>query len=338
MSDREAPLTANSSVGTWLEHPVGAQLLRELLADSGLEPDVLAPVRNLPLHQLATMSGGQLDEDTVHDLVLRANGGVVPEVDEVEAGFAEKITPGRFDGKTVVITGAGGGIGRASASRVAREGGRVVAVDVAPDGLERLAADLPDSDVVTAVADITDEQGVQRVTEVAGSRIDALANIAGVADGMQMLHETTDAVWNRVMGVNVEGIFRLSRAVIPVMLRAGQGSIVNITSEAGLRGSAAGVAYTTSKHAVVGLTRNSAFMYGQQGLRVNAVAPGGVATGIAQELEPSLGRQRLDPGFALMPPIATPQQLAASITFLLSDDATNINGAILPSDGGWSAQ
>jgi NAD(P)-dependent dehydrogenase (short-subunit alcohol dehydrogenase family) len=140
------------------------------------------------------------------------------------------------------------------------------------------------------------------------------------------------------MGVNVEGTFRLSRAVLPRMLEAGAGSIVNITSEAGLRGSAAGAAYTTSKHAVVGLTRSSAFMYGPNGIRVNAIAPGGVATGIAMHFGSEFGMQRLGPALALIPPPATAAQIAASITFLLSDDGTNINGAILPSDNGWSVQ
>jgi NAD(P)-dependent dehydrogenase (short-subunit alcohol dehydrogenase family) len=114
---------------------------------------------------------------------------------------------------------------------------------------------------------------------------------------------------------------------------------VNIASEAALRGSAAGIAYTASKHAVVGMTRSCAVMYGRRGVRVNAVAPGGVATGIPQSAAPSeFGQGRLSGFFGLMPPIATAEQLAASITFLLSDDGVNVNGAVLPSDGGWSAQ
>lgn len=104
-------------------------------------------------------------------------------------------------------------------------------------------------------------------------------------------------------------------------------------------GNASGNAYTVSKHGVIGLTRSAAFMYGPQGLRVNAVAPGGVATGIPMPSQPSeAGSARLAPFQGAIPTIATAEQLAASITFLLSDDAVNINGAILPSDGGWSVQ
>jgi NAD(P)-dependent dehydrogenase (short-subunit alcohol dehydrogenase family) len=123
------------------------------------------------------------------------------------------------------------------------------------------------------------------------------------------------------------------------MLAAGRGSIVNVASEAGLRGSASGTAYTVSKHGVIGLTRSSAFMYAPHGIRVNAVAPGGVATGIPMPASPSeSGTARLAPFHNLIPSIATAEHLAASITFLLSDDGVNINGAILPSDGGWSVQ
>jgi len=111
-----------------------------------------------------------------------------------------------------------------------------------------------------------------------------------------------------------------------------------VASEAGLRGSAAGAAYTASKHAVVGLTRNSAVMYGPKGLRVNAVAPGPTITNIVANWGSQLAAERLGPLMqATVPTPATAAQLAASITFLLSDDGTNVNGAILASDGGWSA-
>jgi NAD(P)-dependent dehydrogenase (short-subunit alcohol dehydrogenase family) len=141
------------------------------------------------------------------------------------------------------------------------------------------------------------------------------------------------------MGVNVTGAFKLTRAVLPTMVAAGSGSVVNIASEAGLRGNASGNAYTTSKHAVVGMTKSAAFMYGPHGVRVNAVAPGGVATGIPFPPNVSeAGSARLGPFQAAIPTIATAEQLAASITFLLSDDGVNVNGVILPSDGGWSVQ
>ncbi|OMH37246.1 SDR family NAD(P)-dependent oxidoreductase [Tersicoccus sp. Bi-70] len=250
----------------------------------------------------------------------------------------ERITPDRFAGQTVIVTGAGSGIGRATASRIAREGGRVIAVDIAADRLEAFAADMADADVVTVVADITKAEDVEGVVEAAGERIDGLANVAGIMDDMTPLHEVSDAVWERVFAVNVDGLFRLSRAVLPLMLAAGRGSVVNVASEAGLRGSAAGLAYTASKHAVVGITKSSAFLYGTSGIRVNAVAPGPVATNIQATFASPLGQQRIGAAMATLPPVAQPEQLAASITFLLSDDGTNVSGAILPSDGGWSAQ
>lgn len=130
---------------------------------------------------------------------------------------------------------------------------------------------------------------------------------------------------------------RLSRAVVPGMLSAGEGRIVNVASEASLRGSAAGVAYTASKHAVIGITKSSAVMYAGTGVRVNAVAPGGVATGIAVPTSAEFGGARLAGFRGNIPALATAVELAASITFLLSKDSVNVNGAILASDGGWSA-
>jgi len=347
MTTNDRPLTGSTSIGDWLDHPEGGALVREVLGQGGaFDESSLAPVRGLPLQQLVALSQGQLPQAVVDDLVLRANDGVFPEeaavgADDATGPWREKTTPGRFAGKTVVVTGAASGIGRATASRVAREGGRVVAVDLFADKLEALVADLADVDValVTVAGDITAQDDVDRIVAAADGRIDALANIAGINDDFSPLHETTDAMWDRVIAVNLTGAFKLSRAVLPVMQEAGRGSIVNVASEAGLRGNASGNAYTVSKHGVVGLTKSAAFMYAGQGIRVNAVAPGGVATGIPFPANVSeVGSARLRPFQAAIPSVATAEELAASITFLLSDDAVNINGAILASDGGWSVQ
>lgn len=333
----EQALTAGSTIGDWLDSEVGGQLVRGLLAASGASEESLAPVRGLPLQQLVPLSQGQMPQSVIDDLVLAANGGVMPETEA--SGWTERITPGRFTGKTVVVTGAASGIGRATASRIAREGGRVVAVDMSADRLQEFRGSLADADIVTVVGDITTTASVDAIVAAAGEKIDALANVAGINDDFSPLGETTDEMWDRVIAVNVTGAFKLTRAVLPAMLAAGTGSIVNVGSEAGLRGSASGNAYTVSKHAVVGMTRSAAFMYGPQGVRVNLVAPGGVATGIPFPPHVSeAGQSRLQPFQSAIPTLATAEQLAASITFLLSDDAVNINGAILPSDGGWSVQ
>lgn len=336
----DVPLAGRSTIAEWLESPVGGPLLRGLLEQSGQNEQALAPVRDFPLQQMVAMSGGAMSQDVVDSLVRQANDGELPEQPAEEAPVAspwhERIVPSRFAGRTVIVTGAGSGIGRATASRVAREGGRVVAVDISAERLDEFAAAHIDCDVTLVVGDITDEESIARIVATAGQRIDALANVAGIMDDMTPLHEVSDAVWRRVFSVNVDGPFRLTRAVLPLMISARTGTIVNVASEAGLRGSAAGLAYTASKHAVVGMTRSSAFMYAPLGIRVNAVAPGPVATNIVATFASELGRERVGLAMTVLPPVAQAEQLAASITFLLSDDGTNINGAILPSDGGWS--
>lgn len=252
--------------------------------------------------------------------------------------WQEIITPGRFEGQTVIVTGAASGIGRATALRVAREGGRVVASDVSVDGLDNLMTGHGELGFVPVAGDISQEEAVQRVVRAAGGQIDALANVAGIMDSFQPVHELDDQTWERLLNVNLTSMMRLMRAVVPTMLASGYGSIVNVASEAGLRGSAAGTAYTVSKHAVIGLTRSSAVMYGRRGIRVNAVAPGGTRTNIHAEFRSQLATEVLGPLMQVnVPPIAEASELAAGITFLLSHDSSNINGVVLASDNGWNA-
>lgn len=361
MAPTGAPLSGDSSIATWLDDPVGGAILRDMLAQGGQTADVFKPVRRLAIKRLVKMSRGAFTQEMLDDLVRRAAAGDVPAGDgtpvpaaaapegaAAEAApttgeavalreWTERIDSGRFSGRTVIVTGAGSGIGRAAASRIAREGGRVVAVDVSRERLDEFVAEHPGAEVEAIVADISDDEGVARIVAAAGDTVDGLANIAGIMDDMTPVAEMSDAVWQRVFRVNVDGTMKLMRAVIPLMIAQGGGSIVNTASEAALRGSAAGAAYTASKHAVVGLTKSAAFMYGPSGLRVNAVAPGATITNIQASFASPLGAERVQTAMAVMPDAADAEAVAASITFLLSDDGVNVNGVVLASDGGWSA-
>ena len=246
----------------------------------------------------------------------------------------------RHTDRTAIVTGAASGIGRATAIRLAREGARVVACDVSEEGLTATGRELEEvggGHLLTA--DVTAQADVDRVVAAAGGTVDILANVAGIMDHFLPLDEVDDATWDRVIGVNLTGVMRLSRAVLPLMREAGGGAIVTVASEASIGAGAAGVAYTSSKHGVIGLVRHVAFFYGPDGVRSNAVLPGGVETGIGATAAPRSEwvMQRAQLKMATMGPVAKPDQIAAVISWLASDEASNVNGAIVTSDGGWSA-
>lgn len=249
-----------------------------------------------------------------------------------------EISTERFAGQTIIVTGAGSGIGLATARRIAREGGRVIATDLSRERLSALSHEKPGLDILCIPGDITTEECVASVVEAAGDRIDGLANIAGVMDDFSPIHEVEDVMWERIFAINVTAIMRLSRAVLPLMLQAKSGSVVNISSEAGLRGSAGGAAYTAAKHAVIGLTRSSAVIYGLEGIRVNAVAPGSTITNLQAVWGSEMAAARLKPLIAANVPVsASAEEIAASVAFLLSRESANMNGSVLVSDGGWGA-
>lgn len=236
------------------------------------------------------------------------------------------------------MTGAGSGIGRATTLRLAREGARVVAADISEARLKELVTENPSADLIPVVADIATKDGVREIVTAAGGRVDALANVAGIMDDFLPPAEMDDKTWDRVFAVNATAPMRLTRAVLPLMLAAGQGAIVNVSSEASLRASCSGVAYAASKQAVNALTTSTAFFYRGQGIRANAVVLGPVATNIEASFRSQHAAAVLGPLMRVMVPTpATAEQLAATITYLLSDDASNVNGVLLPCDGGWSA-
>lgn len=244
----------------------------------------------------------------------------------------------RHSNRTAIVTGAASGIGRATAIRLAGEGAKVIACDVSEPGLAETLAQLGDGHE-TVAADVTSQADVERVVAAAGGSIDVLANVAGIMDHFMPLGELDDDTWSKVIGVNLTGVMRLTRAVLPMMQEAGHGAIVTVASEASLGAGAAGAAYTTSKHGVIGLVRHVAFFYGPSGIRSNAVLPGAVETGIGASSDPRsdwvMPRAQLK--MATMGPVAQPDQIATVVSWLASDEASNVNGALVTSDGGWSA-
>ncbi|HXB90224.1 SDR family oxidoreductase [Mycobacterium sp.] len=242
----------------------------------------------------------------------------------------------RFAGRTIVVTGAGAGIGRATVLGLLVEGATVVAAEVAPDRLQSLSEQAGTERLVAIAGDLTDQAVVDRVVAAAGSRVDGLVSVAGIYDGWLPAAEIDDTTWHTVIDLNVTVPMRLTRAVLPAMISGGGGALAYVSSEAGLRASMSGAAYTTSKHALNGFVKSVAFYYGPLGVRANAVAPGGVHTGMEVAFRSEYAQERTAAALATATPIVEPEVVTRALLWLLSDDSANVNGVILPTDGGWS--
>ena len=252
----------------------------------------------------------------------------------------------RLQNKVVVITGAASGMGLAMAKRFTAEGASVVAGDWNKERLEAAVAEIKASGgkIIGAQGNIAEQASAEGLIDLALKTyggLHVLVNNAGVMDFMQGVGELSDDIWRKVLGINLDGPMFTSRRAVDYMLQNGGGSIINVASTAGLHGGAAGAAYTASKHALVGLTKNTAWMYAKRGIRCNAICPGATATNIAETMTPERmskeGSERAGLFATLIPAYLTPDDIANLALFLASDESRNINGAIIPADGGWDA-
>ena len=250
----------------------------------------------------------------------------------------------KLQNKVVVITGAASGMGLAMTHLFLDEGASVICGDWNQTRLNSLVDELTalGKPIVGKWGNIAIRSEAEALIEIAikqFGKIDVLVNNAGVMDHLGGVDEIDDQTWNRVLGVNLNGPMYATRKAIQAMLELGTGSIINIASTAAFHGAVAGVAYTTSKHALLGFTKNTAWMYAQKGIRSNAICPGATSTNI-QETMPenlisSLGRERLIPCHKLAPAQLEAVDIAKLALFFASDESRMINGAIVAADGGW---
>lgn len=254
----------------------------------------------------------------------------------------------RFTGKVIIITGAGSGLGLATAQRLADEGATLVLVDLREDWLEAARESLNAEAPVTLVkADVAQASEVQAYVDAAVSahgRIDGFFNNAGI-EGRQNLTENFGAdEFHRVTSINLDGVFYGMAAVLKVMREQGCGAIVNTASVGGIRGVGNQSGYAASKHGVVGLTRNSAVEYGCHGIQINAIAPGAIMTAMVEGSLRQIGGDDWEEAgrqFVSVNPMkrfGRPEEVAALVAFLLSGESAFINGATIPIDGGQSCK
>ncbi|MFB3160187.1 SDR family oxidoreductase [Neobacillus sp. 179-J 1A1 HS] len=246
--------------------------------------------------------------------------------------------------KVAVVTGAGSGMGRGIAIVFAEQGAKVVVSDInettaysTVDAIKSIGGE-----AIPVLANVAKEEHIQylidKTVQTYGT-LDILVNNAGIMDNFEPAAEIIDEQWERVFSINTTSVMRATRKALPIFLDKQRGVIINIASNGGLQGARAGAAYTASKHAVVGFTKNTGYMYANSGIRCNAIAPGSVETNIVSSMTKinDFGMGRTRPGLATNPRLGKPEEIAKVALFLASDDSSFVNGTVITVDGGWTA-